>query len=347
MIKINFHKIKRYFILFFFLGLITIPLTMLTYGTYEKILTYSYAHVFSVNNKTGTKIIFDESGVPIVDYGTLNGIYIGRQRNPVTIAQEALNQWEKYQSGDENSKYLFLNCTNWLVENAVQRGNYSVWEYQFPWPVYNVTPPWVSGMAEGQGIQVLSRAYMLTGNQEYLNISRKSLLSFYINVDEGGVSYKDSSTGGWWYEEYASKTGKNPRVLNGFMFSLIALHEYYVRTGDKDANYLFEKGIVELKANLSKYDTGSWTYYDSLNNIATNEYHIIHVQQLSELYNITNDKYFNEYKIKFQNYEENPYNLLLRPLMGKIGKIIFIFNFLSLLFIYLIVVYLKNLKGSE
>ena len=61
----------------------------------------------------------------------------------------------KYQAGDENSKYLFLNDSNWLVENAIKKDNYTVWEYKFPWPMYNLSSSWVSAMAQGQAIQVL------------------------------------------------------------------------------------------------------------------------------------------------------------------------------------------------
>jgi hypothetical protein len=77
------------------LGLISIPLTSFTYETYKKIIIYSYAKIITENNQT-TEIITDDSGIPIVDYKIKNGYYIGKQYNPVTISQHALNSWQKY-----------------------------------------------------------------------------------------------------------------------------------------------------------------------------------------------------------------------------------------------------------
>ena len=34
-------------------------------------------------------ISVDDQGIPLVDYGTLDGLYIGKQRNPVTISHSS------------------------------------------------------------------------------------------------------------------------------------------------------------------------------------------------------------------------------------------------------------------
>ncbi len=49
--------------------------------------------------------------------------------------------------------------------------------------------------------------------------------SFYIDVKDGGVTEK-SNDKGWWYEEYAGKGGKNPRVLNEMEYTLLGLYDY-------------------------------------------------------------------------------------------------------------------------
>ena len=60
----------------------------------------------------GKEIVLDDSGIPIVGYGYINGIYIGRQRNPVTISQKALYYYESYEKGNESDRQLFLNCSD-------------------------------------------------------------------------------------------------------------------------------------------------------------------------------------------------------------------------------------------
>ncbi len=44
-----------------------------------------------------SKIILDNLGIPI-DYGYLYGICIGKQRNPVTISQTAINYHDNFRN---------------------------------------------------------------------------------------------------------------------------------------------------------------------------------------------------------------------------------------------------------
>jgi D-glucuronyl C5-epimerase C-terminus len=43
-------------------------------------------------------------------------------------------------------------------------------------------------------------------------------------------------------------------VLNGMMFAVLAIYDYYVCTGDPAARYFFDKGVVALRNDLPFYD---------------------------------------------------------------------------------------------
>lgn len=175
-----------------------------------------------------------ENGIPITIYPDL-----GPQINPVNIAQQALTYWDK---GQYN---LFLKIANWFCENTLEHDSFAVWQYQFPWKSYNMTPPWVSGMAQGLAVDVLGRAYHLTGNEIYLNTAKKALKAFLVPIEEGGVRTED-----WWYEEYADVGGKNPRVLNGMIYALQGIYNFWIITGDSLAKMIFDNGLSSLKKNL-------------------------------------------------------------------------------------------------
>jgi hypothetical protein len=162
--------------------------------------------------------------------------------------------------------------------------------------------PWVSGMAQGRGIHVLIRAYNMTGDTKYLEAAHLALNSFYKETKDGGVTYKDQN--GWWYEEYVTGRDLEPRVLNGMVFALLGIYEYYKFTGDQDAKFLFDQGILSLKDNLYKFDSGNWSYYDVMGNRASTSYHKLHINQMLQLYEITKDPIFGEYHEKFQGYYE-------------------------------------------
>lgn len=283
-------------------------------------------------------ITTNEKGIPTVDYGNP----IGKQINPVTVSLYALDYFEEYKKGDECSKQLFLNCADFLVNNLIDKGNYSVWEYNFPWKIYNMTPPWRSAMAQGLGIQVLAYAYNLTGERRYLESARRALNAFYVDVQEGGVTIKEN--GGCWYEEYADEGGKMSRVLNGHNFALLGIYEYYKITGDIDAKYLFDKGVASLKRHAHEYDANCWTYYDALGNLADEKYHNIHIKQMLELYNITGDELFKDYYEKWNSYNSY-FNRLIKP--SKLEIRVFVVNLFLIIILFETVIFLIRYKRRK
>jgi hypothetical protein len=248
-------------------------------------------------------IVLDNSSVTSVNYGTS----VGLQRNPVRIeftAHDYYNYYKKY--GDEKSKRVFLNNVNWLVDNAVSHGNYSILEYHFPYPVpyppsYTMKPPWYSGMAQGQALPVLVKAYQITGEKKYLDSAKMLLNSFFVEVKDGGVTYKTSNDG-WWYEEYPI-IGAKPRVLNGMIWAVLGIYDYYNYTYDSEAKYLFDQGVLALKKNLPYYDNNGNSYYDLLTHNSAPYYHKLHIKLLGLLYNITKEDIFKMYHDKWQNFQ--------------------------------------------
>jgi hypothetical protein len=53
---------------------------------------------------------------------------------------------------------------------------------------------------------------------------------------------------------------------------------------------------------MSKYDSGSWSYYDRFNKISSRHYDKMHIRQLKLLYLISEEHTFKKYYKKFKNY---------------------------------------------
>jgi heparosan-N-sulfate-glucuronate 5-epimerase len=276
------------------------------------ILSYLFASCYV--GVCGFNIELDAKGIPITNYSYISPKgecsitekegydYVGKQRNPLTISSYGIAYYNKYLGGNSSCKYFFLNCADWFVDNAVKRNGTLVWEYNFSWPTYNNTPHFISGIAQSGAIRVLAMAYNITGDQKYLQIARGGLESFFNEIGQGGVTYKDPE--GWWYEEYAQPSlGIEPRVLNGHMIALRDLQEYYNLTRDDKAIELFNLGVSDLRAHLKSYDTGNWSRYDLAGNDASIGYHELHIDLLAETYNITGDIYFKNYRNIFIYYE--------------------------------------------
>jgi hypothetical protein len=266
-------------------------------------------------------IVLDDKGVPITDYGYLQGKYVGPMRYPITISNVALSYYSVVtNSNDVNlramryfdalaasrgseSLYTFLANANWLKDNAKTYSNYSIFNHEFavPYPPYAIHPPWRSGMAQGLAVDVLAKAYNLTKDMQYLDAAKKLLNAFYIDVRNGGVTYKTPDDG-WWYEQYANDQGIEPRVLNGHMFALLGLHSHYTITNDSSAKSLFDNGVTALKHNLPRYDTGlNYSYYDASKKLSPLYYHRVVVEQLRNLYDITKEPILKTYYEKWHD----------------------------------------------
>lgn len=237
---------------------------------------------------------FDEYGIVIAD----------EQYNPVTISQYALANYNYYASTrEERYKEEFLKHADWLAANQVVTDKgFGVWYYNFNCTGYQCHAPWISAMAQGQAISVLTRAYSLTKDESYLQTAELAISPFEHSWDEGGVRFADED-GNIFYLEYACES--HPCVLNGFIFSLLGLHDYYLTTGDEKALNLFSDGIETLKVRLKDYDTGDWTWYslpEYSKNTVGESYHRLHYQLLFELYFVTGERHFLEYAEKWCSY---------------------------------------------
>jgi heparosan-N-sulfate-glucuronate 5-epimerase len=252
----------------------------------------------------------DENGVIMYNYnGVQRKVY-----NPLFVTTGGLEYYSEYENhADKKSRQYFINTADWLVENAQDKDGdrYSIWEYDFPWSSYGwITPPYYSGLAQAQGLKVLMLAYNLTGEEKYLNEANKTLHSFLIDYDKGGVVSNDEdnviSDDSSIFIHLLAKPGfKKAYVLNGHTQSLLLLWEYYQQTQDPIAKAIFDGGIKWLRDNLLKYDTGSWSYYDQMENLASIDYHKAQITQLEKLYEITGESTLKEYSERFDKYRKN------------------------------------------
>jgi len=269
--------------------------------------------------KAGYSGPFDKNGIPLLDYrGT-----IGRQYNPVAVAQYGLGHYNLFKkTSDKKNFNIFLKQADWLVDNLeVNQKGLKVWMHHFDWEYKeNLKSPWYSALSQGQGISLLIRAYLETRDKKYLNSANLAFQSFLKETKQGGVKYRNKD-GYVWLEEYIVEPPTN--ILNGFIWALWGVYDYYLLTGDISAKRLYYDCLKTLKNNLKEYDTGFWSLYDlsqnKLKSLASPFYQKLHVVQLKILYKLTKEPLFNKYAEKWDSYQKN----LLFKTFSLIYKIIF------------------------
>lgn len=250
---------------------------------------------------------YDGSGIPLLDYGGT----IGKQYNPIAIAQYGLGNYNLYRRDKADERcHKFLRAADWLVTNIeVNAAGVPVWHHHFDWEYRSpLRAPWYSGLAQGQGISLLVRAFQETRDPRYLLASQNAFRVFTLGTHEGGVCYRDEA-GNLWVEEYLVEPPSH--ILNGFLWASWGIYDYALLTEEEMAFHLFKQATETLAANLFRFDTGYWSLYElsptRLPMLASPFYHRLHIAQLQAMYKLTGEPRFIEFARHWEQYEQDPF----------------------------------------
>lgn len=303
----------------------------------------------SVRNKVvygeGSAVLHDQDEViPKVRYSFTDEPQI----NPVSVAQSVKRQadyvLDLHEAGkegfleqlDANELLRVVQVADFLIGYAEknQNNNLSYWlyPYRFNYPSYDevLTPPWYSGMAQGQVIETLLAAFVITRDESYLSAAQLSANAFYIPVDDGGVTIFSADQGAW-FEEYAKQNTTHPQVLNGHNFALLGLE----RLLHFDCSYsdIYDQGILALESFLPRFDVGVWSRYDLLKYMANPKYHRIHIEQLNKLGRDNNNDVLMKYARKFTMQKVVPIGAIYRLIFYPHNSLVIVFSLNTLFFL--------------
>jgi hypothetical protein len=228
----------------------------------------------------------DSEGIPL-----LRSRRLGTARNPAYVAWYGLVSLERFlRGGDPSHHRQFLKQVEWLVAHGVTREDGAlVWPYGFNWQEGRccLKAPWISAMAQGLAISLLVRAYRGSRHDHLLDACRAASRVFEKDVGEGGV--RSVEEGHVLFEEYPAYP--LPRVLDGFLFSLVGLYDLFRETGDPRVQRLFAEGVEGLKHVLPSWNyRGRWSWYGSHGYLCPPHYHALNRALLVTLGGLTGER---------------------------------------------------------
>lgn len=234
--------------------------------------------------------------------------------NPVTLANFALAEHGR-------GSALFLVAAEKL--RSIQ-GVDGALRYDYTYRHYAVThayaPGWVSGMGQGLALSVYARAYLATKDPAWIDAGDNALAFLQVPFPDGPMTdlsdLDPSLTGYVFFEEYL--VDPNVYTLNGYMFALLGLYDWWKVAGSEKAGDLFTRGIETLEKLLPYYDIGTFSTYDlgyvthgkpylmPIKPHVAARYHAFHIAQLRALYSSTGSETLKAYAEKWQGYVQKP-----------------------------------------
>ena len=240
-----------------------------------------------------------------------------RYLHPVAQGQYVLlmfNSWSK--TGDAEFLDRAKVNLDGLVDYGVEDGAGLFYPYGFDFPLYGLEEltlhaPWWSSMAQGQILSALVRMYGATGDQTYREAADQTYASFAPHliadwpIDEPAVSIIDDG-GFLWLEEYSGDL-EPAYVLNGHIFAIYGLYDYWELTGSVEAAQMIDGAATAVAHYLPEFRAGpgelSWyglTIKDDPRGQHA-KYHRIHKEQLRTLAKMTGEVLFSEYADLFES----------------------------------------------
>ncbi len=141
-----------------------------------------------------------------------------------------------------------------VVAFAVDRAGGIAWEYQFRFG--GGRPPWVSGLAQGTGIQALSRAAVRLREPQWFSVARRALGVFRTPPPSG---VRVVTPAGAHYLAYSYAPGQ--RIYNAFFQSLIGLHDFATFANDPLGRRLWLQGERQARVEVRRSNSGTWSWY--------------------------------------------------------------------------------------
>jgi len=185
-----------------------------------------------------------------------------------------------------------LACARWAVDNQQPDGGWVTFPFDNPEHPY-------SSMAQGEGVSLLIRAHILTGEEAFLNSAHRAIDFMLKPICEGGTAlYIDDDV-------YLYEYTHEPLILNGWIFSLWGLYDYCKLTGNSDVQQVLCKTLESLKRKLPAYDMRYWSKYEDGKRICSPFYHELHIAQLNVMYDLFGDPIYKEYADKWNDYQNS------------------------------------------
>jgi hypothetical protein len=199
---------------------------------------------------------------------------------------------------------------------AAHRAGGIAWEYLFDFD--GSRAPWVSSLAQGTGLQSLARTAVRVKRTDLIPTIALGL-GIFTRRPPTGVRVR--TDGGAHFLQYSGLP--HLEILNGFIQSLVGLHDFAALTGNPLAQSLLSSGEAAARVEVPRFDTGAWSMYSlgSADVESDLHYHLLLRDFLQNLCDRTDDRVFCGTAANFTRYLTVPPVLAVKPVRLRAGRV--------------------------
>ncbi len=241
------------------------------------------------------------SSTPVDTDGIVVRVIDGKPYDhPVLQAQHMMQILASY-TINHDSKYLAeVDAHAARMESyAVNFGGAAFLPYSFPFNLHgkaalSLSAPWYSGMAQGQALGAFSRLARVTGSKQHREFA-DALFASFNRANDARAPWTPvvDADNALWFEEYPEKTGGSCRALNGHIFAVYGLYDYWQLTQSRLARDYVIGGMSAVSAHITAFRNPSWiSHYCLTHKVTSPSYHKVHVGQLYQLFTYTGSSAF-------------------------------------------------------
>ena len=204
----------------------------------------------------------DALGIPMVNCGRR----IGRRYDARTVEQWGLSNHDLFKrTGSSENRRNFITASDWICDHLNRQ-------------------PFLGGSDLGQGISLLVRVHVQTGEQGYREAADRAFAGFRTS----NPGDRPASKG--------SVDAVSTRSLSGFIWSTWGLYDYFLANGENVAGDLFARSVSTLASSIDDFDLGFWSLYENtgttIPRVANRFYHELHTNQMRVMHRLTGAEVF-------------------------------------------------------
>lgn len=250
------------------------------------------------------KTDFDADGLAITNYDGK------RVFHPVDSAWKLMVVADSYEHGQDPRDWEILekNLKHAIKHSVVdaEGGRWFVYEFDHAHKDMHMRAPWVSGMSQGMMLSLISRMYDLRPSEELKTYADEIFKTFLKKRTPGEFWVTnpvpcpdDSSLTCVFLEEYPLDD-RETHVVNGHIYAMLGLHDYYRMTKNPQAKELFEDSAFAIARSFTTYRNPGQPSFYAVSDFGKEtwetptSYHLGVIPELRALTKITGDPLFDQ-----------------------------------------------------